>query len=110
MAGIETSEFLDLGAVHTEKADDNPTNGHNARSTCGEAILKEAVTGSVRAHTNKTMFLRRTYVVIPVTTLLWNEGSQHSASTSTECKTIFSILWLEELKLRGGTAVTAYIQ
>lgn len=35
--------FEQEGAVqagHTEKGDDNPTNGHNTRSTCIEAILK----------------------------------------------------------------------
>lgn len=71
MVSIEGSE-LGLRDEHTEKADDNPTNGHNAGSTCIEAILKETVTGSVSAHTpTRSSFLaRHMYVVIPVTTLL----------------------------------------
>lgn len=50
MASIDKSE-VGIGDKHTEKADNNPTNGHNARSTSIEAILKEAVTGSFSSHT-----------------------------------------------------------
>lgn len=59
MASIDKSE-VGIGDKHTEKADNNPANGHNARSTSIEAILKEAVTGSVSAHTpTKWSFLAR---------------------------------------------------
>lgn len=78
MVSIERSE-LGPRDENTEKADDNPTNGHNARSTCIEAILKETVTGSVSAHSS--FLARHMYVVIPVTTLLENKCSQYIAST-----------------------------
>lgn len=59
MASIERSE-LGIRDEHTEKADDNPTNGHNARSTCIEAILKETIAGAVSAHTlTRSSFLAR---------------------------------------------------
>lgn len=61
MVSIERSE-LGLRDEHTEKADYDPTNGHNPRSTRIKTILKETVTGCQCTYTDKIVSLGKIYV------------------------------------------------
>lgn len=61
-----TSFWNGNGKKHTEKADDNPANRHDARSTCYQAILKKAWESELveAAYHNDVA-----YVTMPVITL-----------------------------------------